>query len=66
MNLGRTMIRTTPRPMGCAACAGLGAMGSSSNTGKIIGAAMIVGLLGAWAIWFTQTHPLKPQYARAR
>jgi len=54
------------RPLyGCAACQGLGgASSSSSATPKIIGAALVVGLLGAWAIWFTQTHELKPQYAR--
>ena len=48
---------------GCG-CAGLGAAGSSSNTGKIVGALMFTGLMVAWGVWFTQTHPLKPQYAR--
>ena len=59
----RTGIHARPS---CIACAQLGAASSgSSNTGKLVGAAVAVGLLGAWAIWFMSTHPLKPEYARA-
>jgi len=62
----RSMMRTRPLS-GCPACmAGLGATPeTSSAVPKIIGAGLILGLLGAWAIWFTTTHELKPQYGRS-